>query len=57
MLDVTFSIHNGEMNYSIYAKELNLGLYLLLPHLAHPPSVLKGMAYGMFFRFYKLIKN
>jgi hypothetical protein len=43
-LDVTFSIHNGEMGkYSIYAKELNLYLYLL------PYRLLKRMVYGMFF--------
>jgi hypothetical protein len=55
-LDVTFSLRDGEMNYSLFCKELNLYLYLP-PHSAHPPGVLKGMIYGMFFRFYKLIKN
>jgi hypothetical protein len=47
-LDVTFSLRDGEMNYSLFCKELNLYLYLP-PHLAHPPGVLKGMIYGMFF--------
>jgi hypothetical protein len=56
-LGITFSLQNGHMNYTLYAKALNLYLYLP-PHSAHPLGVLKGMVYGrMFFRFLKLIKN
>jgi hypothetical protein len=55
-LDVTFTLQNGCINYSLYAKAMNLYLYLP-PHSAHPPGVLKGMVYGMFYHFLKLIKN
>jgi hypothetical protein len=47
-LDVMFSLQHGCMNYTLYAKALNLHLYLP-PHSAHPPGILKGMVYGMFF--------
>jgi hypothetical protein len=53
-----FSIKNGSIDYSLYDKELDLYLYLTPSFSAHPPGVLlKGMVYGMFFHFYKLIRN
>jgi hypothetical protein len=40
-LNITFSINNnGSIDYSLYAKALNLYLYIP-PFSAHPPGVLK----------------
>jgi hypothetical protein len=43
-LDVTFTLQDGYIKYSLYAKDLNLYLYLP-PHSARAPGVLKGMVY------------
>jgi hypothetical protein len=55
-LDVTFTLQDSHIDYSLYAKDLNHYLYLP-PHSAHAPGILKGMVYRMVFHFFKLIKD
>jgi len=55
-LDLTLSIDNGKIDYTLYEKSLNLYLYIP-PASAHPPGVLKGLIAGSLLRILRLTSN
>ena len=56
-LDITLIIDDdGKLQWEMYEKPLNEHLYI--PKLsAHPPSCLKGLIFGQFYRFHTLNSN
>ena len=55
-MDLTITLHATTIHTTLYEKTMNLYLYLP-PHTAHPPGVIKGMIYGMFYRFFRLCSD
>jgi hypothetical protein len=52
-LDLSLTLKNGRVTYTLYEKPLNLHMYLP-PHSAHPPGVLRGLVFGMIYRLHRL---
>jgi hypothetical protein len=44
---------DGSVTSAIFEKKLNLHMYLLPPHLSHPPGALRGLIFGMTYHIYR----
>ena len=52
-MDMTIKIVDGKIETSLYAKPMNLYLYIP-PHSCHAPGVLSGLVFGNVLRIYQL---
>ena len=52
-MDLTISIQNGNVSFTMYEKKLNLYLYIP-PTSAHPPGVITGLVFGNVLRIFQL---
>ena len=55
-MDLTISIDNGEVNFTMFEKKLNVYLYIP-PTSAHPPGVIAGLVFGNVLRIYQLCSD
>ena len=55
-LDMTISIKDQTLTFSLFEKELNHHLYIP-PHSSHPPGIALGLIHGLIFRIATICSN